>query len=114
MRLNNALNAVCDNALCLWRLDGVLRITPLPSETSASLPPRVSFDVHDTTASDVFQALAAAIGVSITIEPGLSSGPVSMTFKNAPTAEVLNTLCNLQQCEWDFDPVRGLRIAQKR
>src|SRR5438093_1682051 len=41
VKLVNVLNALCDNALCLWRLDGrVLRITALPSENSASLPER--------------------------------------------------------------------------
>jgi hypothetical protein len=114
VKLVNALNAVCDNALCLWRLDGVLRITPLPSESSASLPPRVSFALHDTPVSEVFRALAASINVQLTIEPGLSSEPISMVFKSAPTGEVLSMLCNMNRCEWDFDPVRGLRIMQKR
>jgi len=115
VKLMNVLNALCDNALCLWRLDGrVLRITPLPSEKSASLPERVSFELHDTTATDVFLALASAIGVQVTIEPSLASEPISMSFKNASTAEVLNMLCNLQQCAWDFDPARGLRVTQKK
>jgi type II secretory pathway component GspD/PulD (secretin) len=115
VKLSNALNALCDNALCLWSLDGsVLRVTPLPSEKSASLPPMVSFELHDTTATDVFRALAAAIDVPITIEPGLSSETVSFNFKNAATSEVLNILCNFQQCQWDFDPARGLRVTQKR
>ena len=115
VKLSNTLNALCDNALCLWRLDGsVLRITPLPSEQSSSLPPRVSFELHDTTAADVFRALAAAIGVRVTIELSFSSEPINMAFKNAPTAEVLSMLCNLQQCEWDFDPVGGLRVTRKR
>jgi hypothetical protein len=115
VKLVNVMNALCDNALCQWRLDGrTLRITPLPSETSAALPERVSFELHDTTATDVFLALAAAIGVQVTIEPGLSSESISMTFKNAATADVLNMLCELQRCAWDFDPARGLRVTQKR
>lgn len=115
VKLSNVLNALCDNALCLWRLDGsVLRITPLPSEKSASLPPRVSFELHDTTITEVFRALAAAIDVPITIEPGFSNETVSLAFRNAATAEVLSMLCNLQQCAWDFDPARGLRVTRKR
>jgi hypothetical protein len=115
VRLSNALNALCDNALCLWRLEaGVLRITPLPNEGSAALPARVSFELHDTPATDVFIALAAAIDVPVTIEPGLPAEPVSFNFKNAPTAEVLNILCNVQRCDWEFDPARGLRVTQKR
>src|SRR2546422_173018 len=94
VKLVNVMNALCDNALCLWQLSGrTLRITPLPSESSAALPERVSFELHDTTATDVFLALAAAIGVQVTIEPSLGSETISMTFKNASTAEVLNMLC---------------------
>ena len=115
VKLSNVLNALCDNALCLWRLDGrTLRITPLPSEKSAALPSRVSFELRDTTATDVFLALANAIGVQVTIEPSLGSELVSLSFRNAATADVLNLLCNLQHCEWDFDPTRGLRVTQKR
>ena len=115
VKLVNVMNALCDNALCLWQLSGrTLRITPLPSESSAALPERVSFELHDTTATDVFLALAGAIGVQATIEPSLGSEPISMTFKNASTAEVLNMLCNLQQCDWDFDPTRGLRVTKKK
>jgi hypothetical protein len=115
VKLVNVMNALCDNALCLWRLDGrTLHITPLPSEASVALPERVSFELHDTTATDVFQALAAAIGVPVTIEPGLGGEPVSMTFRNASTAEVLNMLCELQRCAWDFEPTRGLRVMQKK
>ena len=115
VKLVNVMNALCDNALCLWQLNGrTLRITPLPSESSAALPERVSFELHDTTATDVFLALAAAIGVQVTIEPSLGSELVSLSFKNAATADVLNMLCNLQKCDWDFDPVRGLRVTQKK
>lgn len=114
VKLGTALNAVCENAACSWRFQGTLRITPVPNDRSASLPPRVSFELRDTQASDVFRALAAAIDVPLTIEPSLSSQPVSFAFKNAPTAQVLNILCGVQRCEWDFDPARGLRVTQKR
>ncbi len=115
VRLLTALNAVCENAFCTWRYDGTaLKVTPLPSAASALLPPRVSFALWDVPPIDVFRALAAAIGVAITIEPSLPNNVVSLNFKNAPTPEVLNTLCNMMQCEWDFDPVRGIRVTTKR
>jgi hypothetical protein len=116
VKLGTALNALCDNALCSWsRLSGSpLKVTPLPSEKAALLPARVSFTLHDTPASDVFRAIGAAIGAAVTIEPGLPTEPVSFAFKDAPTAEVLNILCNMLQCAWDFDPERGLRLMQKR
>jgi hypothetical protein len=114
VKLGTALNAVCENAWCSWRLAGSLKVTPLPSESSALLPPRVSFELWDVSPTDVFRALASAIGAAITIEPSLPSDPVSFNFKNAPTPEVLNTLCSMLQCSWDFDPQRGLRVMQKR
>jgi hypothetical protein len=124
VKLGTALNAICENALCSWllvppgataRISSMvasLRVTPLPSEKAALLPSRVSFTLHDTPAGDVFRAIGAAIGVAVTIELGLPSEPVSFAFKNTPTAEVLNILCNMLQCAWDFDPERGLRVMK--
>jgi len=116
VKLRTALDAVCDNALCSWHLiaGSPLKVTPLPSEGSASLPVRVSFSVDGTAPGDLFRALAAAIDVPLTVEPSLPSEAISINFKNASTAEVLNLLCNMLQCAWDFDRVRGLRITQKR
>src|ERR1700704_3584687 len=97
VKLSTALNAVCENALCSWRLYGSLKVTPLPSEGSALLPPRVSFELWDVSPTDVFRALASAIGAAVTIEPSLPNDPVSFNFKNAATPEVLNMLCNMLQ-----------------
>jgi hypothetical protein len=116
VKLRTALDAVCDNALCSWLLMSgrPLKVTPLPSEGSASLPAQVSFAVSDTAPRDVFRALAAALDVPLVVEPGLPSEPISINFRNAATAEVLNLLCNMLHCVWDFDPTRGLRITQKQ
>ena len=114
VKLVTALNAVCDNALCTWRLAGSLKVTPLPSEGSALLPPRISLALWDVSPTDVFRALGAAIGAAVTIEPSLATDPVSFNFKDVQTAEALNLLCNMLQCAWDFDPQRGLRVMQKR
>ena len=38
VKLRTALDAICDNALCSWRFDRSLHVTPLPSEASALLP----------------------------------------------------------------------------
>jgi hypothetical protein len=85
VKLATALDAVCDNALCSWRFSGSLQVTPLPSEKSVMLPPRVSFSVEETPPTEVFRALAAAVGVAVTIEPSLPADPVSLNFKNAAT-----------------------------
>ena len=124
VRLGTALNAVCENASCRWALtfssttpvplQGVLKVTPIVNDRGQSLPPSVSLDLHDTPAQDVFRALAAAIDVPVTVDPDLPNGLVNLTFKNAATADVLNMVCSLQQCDWSFDPTSGLRVTKKR
>jgi hypothetical protein len=124
VRLGTALNAVCENASCTWSLtfssntsipfQGLLKVTPIATDRSAALPPRVSLDLHDTPAQDVFRALAAAVDIPVTVDPDLPNGLVNLTFKNAATADVLNMVCNLQQCDWSFDPSYGLRVTKKR
>ena len=113
VRLGTALSALCDNAFCTWRLEGALKVTPVEGGQRALLPPRVSFSLQETPASDVFRALAAAIDVPVTVDPALPTNDVSLKFNNAATAEVLNMLCNILQCDWDFDPVGGLRVTRK-
>lgn len=119
VKLGTALSAVCENASCVWALVSTsdqpwhLKVTPLPTGRAALLPPSVSFDVYDTPVRDVFRALAAAIGVPATIDPGLSTEPVTMRLKNAMTAGLLNELCKQHRCDWDFDPTRGLRVTRK-
>jgi len=70
--------------------------------------------VHDTPARDVFRALAAAIDVPVTVDSDLPAGEVSLSFKNAATADVLNMICNIQKCDWSFDPTDGLRVTKRR
>jgi len=74
----------------------------------------ISLELFDVSPVEVFGAVATEIGAPITIEAGLPSEPVSFNFRNAPTAEMLNLLCNAMRCAWDFDPVRGLRVMAKR
>ena len=113
--LGTALNAVCENASCVWRLQGTLSVTPVPSNRIASLPAVVSFEVRDTPLSGFFRALAAAMDVPLTIDPGLSSEPYyNWKFTNTRTADALNLVCGMNNCQWDFDAVRGLRVTRKR
>ena len=114
VKLGTALNAVCENASCIWQLQGTLRVRPIPTETKSSLPARVSLDLQDAPLIEVFRALATAINVSTTIDPGLSNPLVTLKFNEAPTASVLNMLCGMYHCEWEFDTTRGLQVRQKK
>ena len=114
VKLGTALNAVCENASCTWRLQAGLKITPLVEERSATLPAHVSIDLHDTPASDVFRALATAMNVPVMLDFDPSGGPISIQVKDALTTDVLNMLCKIQHCEWAFDARTGLRVSRQR
>jgi hypothetical protein len=110
VRLGTALNAVCETASCLWRLEGALRVSPLAAQTQFSLPPMVSFEIYEVAPTEVFRALAAVLDVPLSIETVLSNEPATLRFRNAPPSNVLNMLCSMARCQWRFDPLRGLRL----
>jgi hypothetical protein len=110
VKLGTALAAVCDNAACIWELQGVLKVTPVGSEKRVSLPPMVSFEVYDTPPRDVFRALAIALDVPLSIDGTFSNEPTSFRLNRAATSDALNMLCGMNRCQWAFDPDRGLRV----
>lgn len=110
VRLGTALNAVCENASCVWRLDGSLRVSPVAAQRRLSLPPMVSFEIYDVSPPEVFRALAAVLDVPLSVETALSNEPATLRFRNVAPADVLNMLCSMAQCQWRFDPERGLRL----
>jgi hypothetical protein len=118
VKLSNALNAICDNASCTWRLDaGELRIAPAPAGKVTMLPPHLSLELHGATSREVLRALATALGVGIVIDTDMpNSQAMYLNFVNAPTSLVLDALCKTQNCDWSFDGTgtRGiLRFTQK-
>jgi hypothetical protein len=110
VRLGTALNAVCENASCLWRLEGALRVSPLAEQAQLSLPSMVSFEIYDVPPPEVFRAFAAALDVPLSIETTLPNEPATIRFRNAAPSDVLNMLCSIARCQWLFDPERGLRL----
>jgi hypothetical protein len=113
VKLGTALTAVCENASCVWDLKQVLKVTPIASEKRLSLPPMVSFEVHDVPPRDVFRALAIALDVPLTIEVAFSNEPTSFRVSRAATSDALTLLCRFNRCQWTFDPERGLRVLAK-
>ena len=69
--------------------------------------------VQDTAPREVFRALATALGVPLSIDMTLSDEPTSFRLSNTATIDALNLLCALNQCQWTFDPDRGLRLLAK-
>jgi hypothetical protein len=85
VKLGTALNAVCENASCVWRLQGTLSVTAVPNDKIASLPALMSFEVRDTPLLDIFRALAAAIDIPLTVDLPSREPIPGMHFKNART-----------------------------
>lgn len=110
VRLGTALAAVCENADCVWRLEGALKVSPAATRRPLVLPKMVSFAVYDVPAREVFRALAAALDVPLSIETSLSDEPATIRLSNAAPADALNLLCRSARCQWRFDPDRGLRV----
>lgn len=110
VRLSTALNAVCENASCRWRLEGALKVSPSAGQTRFSLPRMVSFEISDVSPPEVFRAFAAVLDVPLSVETTLPNGPATLSFRNAAPSAVLNTLCSMARCQWRFDPLRGLRL----
>jgi hypothetical protein len=110
VRLSTALAAVCENAACVWRLQGPLRVSPAAARRPLSLPKMISFEVYDVSPHEVFRALAAALDVPLSLETSLSNEPSTIRLRNAAPADALNLLCSSARCQWRFDPDRGLRV----
>ena len=107
VKLSNALNAICDNASCTWRLDaGELRIAPAPAGKVTTLPPHLSLELHGATSREVLRAVATALGIGIVIDRDMDMRggvPMNLNFVNASTSLVLDVVCKVQNCEWSFD-----------
>ena len=110
VRLGTALNAVCENASCVWRLDGALKVSAVAGQARFALPPMVSFEIYDVLPVEVFRAFAAVLDVPLSVETTLSSEPATLRFRNAAPSDALNMLCSMARCQWRFDAARGLRL----
>jgi hypothetical protein len=108
VRLETALNAVCENASCRWTLqDRAVIVTPVPIDGAWLLPRSVSIALSDASVLEVFRALAAALNVQLSVEGALPSGPpISVRFSNADPADVLNFLAQAIKCSWQVDAGR--------
>ena len=119
VRLRTALDAICDNASCTWRLEGttikVAAAAGTNSDTAGgTLPPIVSIALEDVAAPDVFRAIGAAIGVEVVIEGQAQRPPLTVKYTNSQTTGVLDFLCKSAGCVWEFDgPTRQLRVRFK-
>lgn len=107
VRLETALTGVCENASCQWSLNGgSVVVAPLPVETAAALPPVVSVSLSDVLVGDVFRAVAAALNLELIVEGVLPDERVTIAFRDAPPANVLNFLALAARCSWQFEPGR--------
>jgi hypothetical protein len=118
VRLRTALDAICDNASCTWRLEAatikVADVRGANRGTGATLPPLVSIALEDVPAPDVFRAIGAAIGVAVAIDGQVQGPPLTVKFTNARTTDALGFLCMNAGCTWELDgATRELRVRFK-
>lgn len=107
VRLETALTGVCENASCQWSLnDRSLVVAPMPVVTVTALPSVVSIALSEVLVGDVFRAVAAALSVELVVEGELPDERVTISFRNAPPANVLNFLALAARCSWQFEPGR--------
>jgi len=104
VRLGTALDAICDTAACAWKLDGTtIKVTSSGKSAASGLPPLVSVALDQVAVPDVFRAIGAAVGVAVVIEGGVERPPVTVKFTNAQTSAVLDHLCKIAGCTWEYD-----------
>ena len=107
VRLETALSALCESASCQWSLNGgSVAVIPIPIDAATQLPPTISIALAGASIREVFQGLAAALHAQLELEGELPTRPVSITFRNAPPANVLNFLAQTAGCSWRFEPGR--------
>lgn len=114
VRLRTALDAICDTASCTWRLEGTtLKVASAAAPPGgSSLPPMVSIAVEEVSVRDVFRAIGAAINVPVVIEGNVERPPLTVKFTNSHTPAVLDYMCKMAGCTWEFDGA-SLRVRFK-
>lgn len=114
VRFRTALDAICDTAGCAWQLEGsTLKVAATGGpQVAHSLPPTVSVALEEVSVRDVFRAIGAAINVPVTIEGNVERPPVTLKFTNASTTAVLDYVCKIAGCTWEFDGA-SLRVRFK-
>lgn len=112
VRLRTALDAICDTAACVWKLDGTtIKVTSSGTPAASGLPPLVSLALDEVAVPDVFRAIGAAVGVAVVIEGRLERPPLTVKFTNAQTSTVMDFLCKNAGCTWEYDNgSRQLRV----
>lgn len=119
--LRTALDAVCENAGCRWRVvrsdaapgQYVLAVdVASPDDPVTSIPKKVSLAMSKAPLLSVFRALAASIKVSLIVETDLpESGVSTWSLQDADLTGVLKLLCEIGNCSWQLNEKnRTLRV----
>ena len=61
---------------------------------------------EDVLVGDVFRAVATALNLELIVEGVLPDERVTIAFRDAPPANVLNFLALAARCSWQFEPGR--------
>jgi type II secretory pathway component GspD/PulD (secretin) len=112
VRLETALDALCDTAGCRWRMDARRllfspdpnyvppRPIPAPQPSPAGLDERIDIDMKDADVRETLQSFGMIAGLPVEIEDGVS-GKVTVHLRDIPAREALDALCGIQGCVWE-------------
>lgn len=112
VRVETALNAVCESAGCAWILGhGVLTVHLAAEDRAAAeigLDERVDIDLADADVQETLQALGRILRVPVSVDPALD-GRMDVQVQDVPIRQLLDQICKIEGCRWELsggaDPV---------
>lgn len=121
VRLRVALDAACDSLRCRWSVEegqpAKLVITalpgaePKPPAEHRDGPPSISLRVADANVRDLVKHIAEALGAGVDLDPAFA-GKVSLSLRDTPWNEALNTLCERAGCDWSLQEESGKKVLR--
>ena len=109
VRVETALDAVCEGAGCAWLLvDGELVITSLGDEPAGdraaaegALDQRVDLDLADAELQETLRTFGRIVQVPVSVDPAIQ-GRVTVRIEDTPVRKVLDRLCEDHGCRWEL------------
>jgi type II secretory pathway component GspD/PulD (secretin) len=112
VRLQTVLDALCDTAGCVWRLDARRlgfspdpsyvppRPMPPPQASPAGLDDMIDIDLKDADVRETLQSFGMIAGLPVEIDDDVS-GKVTVHLRDIAARDALDALCGVQGCVWE-------------
>lgn len=118
VRLETALQAVCESVGCVWRMDArTLRFAPdpdhvppkgrpgvaaKPSPAPGGLEDLIDISLLDADVRETLNSFGTISGLPVVIDEGIE-GEVSLELTDAPAKKALDAVCEMHGCEWGVE-----------